>query len=458
MKSIGGSSGGSGGTIDITQIIHKDGSASTTKVHSEAAVATELVQLEQELGVVRGDVQGIQDNQQTNINSFGVSTTPSEIGGDYFVEMWFNTGNLNWTEEAKSNYIFAFGNSDGSQRCGLCYIYNKATLLFAYLGQGVGNSPTTYAIKPNTLYHFVVSRNGNLSEMWVNGVKLVSKEFNGIAGSYYNIINKVNIGGKGTISTYKIRRFNIATTQQLVDMLYNQGRCDEVVLGDEWRIEKKHTINNITWNPASWTSSAIEDFKRYTQLNVTSSLYGGVSVITNIIDIRNRFVKVSFDIRAVGNLDYVQVRSDNGNEDKININLTSEFVKHIVIFRANDTGNSLVIGRQGDISVSNGFDIKNISVENVVILNEYLPHNLTATKWIDNGVSKQDIAITAPTFTYVRPYKQYSFGSGAPTVNPDAAFVEYTDVDTGRVWKSGGKPNTRQFDLNDYGIIKQGRS
>lgn len=379
-------------------------------------VEDKTVQLEQDLNLMRGDVQGVQLAVGSLIRRANIAHLHIVI-------------KLDTDLEPTSKNIFR-GTKGNTTIASMIYQSNIQLNMFVSGVEYVARINHSAKKGDVLTLDYIFDR---IPVLYLNGVKAVSNITSSVV--YDNNIELLSFGTP-FYTIQSIRTFNTIPTDLIIYQLYNQGRCDEVVLGDEWR--NPNVASMTDFSKPKLNPDLIDGYYRYERRA------DAVDILRIEINAKlGQLLLIKLNSKAVAGKSFGYF---------INDGVVSSAVTNSAEILYKPTRNTTFINiANPDVNFS--FDVKDITVTTINILNEYLPSFLSPTGWIDTGINKNYIALTAPTFSYVRPYKQTQFASGAPTTPPQAAGQQYFDTVTGRLYISRpiSSPIARQFEVADWG-------
>ena len=229
-----------------------------------------------------------------------------------------------------------------------------------------------------------------------------------------------------------LRIINYALTQSDVDTLYNQGRCNEAILGDEWRSGSALIIENQR------VEKAVTPWYSTTRTPLTPIVVGKkYNVVLEVISVPTDYAFAAYGVRF-------------GNNWLLTANTAVGVYNYSVI--ALDNSFIAYLGQTSDQSATDG-KFKIISIKECDVLDEFTPTSLTSTQWKNTGVNTTPLTLTNPQFTTHKPFELLQYGSGAPSITPVAIGQEYYDYTNKKKYVCCGKPNTRQFAVSDWVIM-----
>lgn len=413
-----------------------------------ANVENKTDQLEQDLNVVRGDVQGLSSDYNM-LNKFWFKDA-----SEFTISFWVISSPIVTAKD-----IFIFGDSVVDTGSSILGGYNGNPISFIQFNPRKSYVSNTISLSKG--FYAITFNNGN-AQWYFNGTPKPGGLETG-----FNTTQTIYKLGRNWLSRNftvgNIRTFNTSLTATQIEALYNQGRCDEVRLGDEWRKPDTSNVyditNNVTngWNLVNAGGSVITvsgGFINVTQASSSPSYPRFELANTKWNSGISKFICEYENIQGVSLATFAQ---NVLFEETI---VTTDGWKRYIIVVSSHSHTSNIFWFQSNQSNPNPnpitFKVRRLERTSISVINEYLPNNLTPTKWIDSGINKNDIALTAPTFSYIRPYKHYNYGSGAPTTPPEAAFTEYGDIVSGNIWKCRPKGSDRQFAVSDWKQINNG--
>lgn len=302
-----------------------------------------------------------------------------------------------------------------------------------YLILQEGDKSVNFAAKIGTTLEVAITvLNGNIWLMFpsIGGYKSMPSEFNSIQ----------DLTISSGLIIHNIKTLNIGVDETLLYTLYNQGRFDELVFGQEWK-EDKTGGQNVSFLQ---TQNVVNNNGVFTFANLPSSI--GEWLTSQSINLSPyRMVEVSFDYTAENDVrvelndvglanytkqgKYVDLQAGSGRA-----RIIGYVEKYISLFKESAIG---------------GLVLSNISFRQVAIKNEYKKEGIMPSRWLDFGATKNDVDITGSTPLFTSMYEENTFSSSAPTAPPTAALCKHSQIN-GAVWISGAKTKDRPYNMNDW--------
>ena len=245
------------------------------------------------------------------------------------------------------------------------------------------------------------------------------------------------------------RTFNYTLVQSDVDMLYNQGRSGDVVLDEGLKKTFTGINTNKTYVPYTSENWITPNKVELTFLTATRALVfysqnkfkGGIYIFKGNIKGSNGEFPTSFAAAEQTTAKYKILQSSYDNS-------TGDF--YFRFLNTDDGG--WFFHQLGNMSTIVGDTvIIEFETQYINVLSEFTPESITSTEWINTGVQTDNIIFNEPSFTTTNPITEryWQLASATKPVSVAIGQKLYT-TDTGLIFESAAKPNTRQFLISDW--------
>ena len=245
------------------------------------------------------------------------------------------------------------------------------------------------------------------------------------------------------------RTFNYTLVQSDVDMLYNQGRSGDVVLDEGLKKTFTGINTNKTYVPYTSENWITPNKVELTFLTATRALVfysqnkfkGGIYIFKGNIKGSNGEFPTSFAAAEQTTAKYKILQSSYDNS-------TGDF--YFRFLNTDDGG--WFFHQLGNMSTIVGDTvIIEFETQYINVLSEFTPESITSTEWFNTGTQTDNIIFNEPSFTTTNPItERYWQLASATKPVPVAIGQKLYTTDTGLIFESAAKPNTRQFLISDW--------